>query len=98
MQVAAVRFELHIPESRSLKAKRSVVRPIVEGLRRRMSVSVSEVDHHDTWQRAAIGVAVVAPDAAHLEQLLRAIHDYVDRHEPEVVVLEVSVAYLEEPG
>ncbi len=98
MRAAALRIELHIPTSRSLKAKRSVVRPIVEGLRRRMSVSVAEVDHHDTWQRAAIGVALVAPDQPHLEQLIQAVRDYVDSHEPEAVVIEMSVAYLEEPG
>ncbi len=98
MRAAALRIELHIPASRSLKAKRSVVRPIVEGLRRRMSVSVAEVDHHDTWQRAAIGVALVAPDQPYLEQLIQAVRDYVDSHEPEAVVIEMSVAYLEEPG
>ncbi len=60
VHAAAVRFDLHIPQSRSLKVKRAAIRPIVDGLRHRFHVSVAEVDHHDQWQRAAIAVAVVA--------------------------------------
>ena len=59
VHAAAVCFDLHVPESRSLKAKRAAIRPIVDGLRHRFQVSVAEVDHQDQWQRAAIGVAVV---------------------------------------
>ena len=59
MHAAAVSFDLHVPASRSLKAKRAAIRPIVDGLRHRFKVSVAEVDHQDQWQRATIGVAVV---------------------------------------
>ena len=44
MHAAVVRYDLHVNESRSLKAKRAVVKPIVEGLRHRFSVSVAEVE------------------------------------------------------
>ncbi len=66
MHAAAVCFELRVPESRSLKAKRAAVRPIVDGLRHRFHVSVAEVDHQDAWQRAAIAVAVVAESSRQL--------------------------------
>ena len=59
MHAAAACFDLHVPESRSLKTKRAAIRPIVDGLRHRFRVSVAEVDHQDQWQRAAIGVALV---------------------------------------
>ena len=60
-------FDLHVPESRSLKTKRAAIRPIVDGLRHRFHVSVAEVDHLDQWQRAAIGVAVVSGSVAQVE-------------------------------
>ena len=47
MHAAAARFDLHVPDSRSLKAKRAAIRPIVDGLRHRFGVSVAEVDHLD---------------------------------------------------
>jgi uncharacterized protein YlxP (DUF503 family) len=56
-------FDVLLPgDSRSLKAKRSYVRPIVAALRR-FEVAVAEVGALDLVGRAEIGVAVVAPDA-----------------------------------
>ncbi len=94
MRAAAMRIEVHIPASGSLKDKRKVVRPFVEGLRRVASVSVSEVDHQDTWQRAAFGVAIAAPDTAALERLIDVVRRYVDA-QLEVDVVDVRVSYLE---
>ncbi|GAA1898775.1 DUF503 domain-containing protein [Asanoa iriomotensis] len=63
-------FDVLLPgDSRSLKAKRSYVRPIVAALRR-FEVSVAEVGSLDLVGRAEIGVAVIAPDAAHVGEVL----------------------------
>jgi uncharacterized protein len=91
---AAVRFDLHVPASRSLKAKRAAVRPIVDTLRHRFHVSVAEVDHQDTWQRAAIAVAVVAASNRHLTEVLDTLERFV-RSSTEVEVLDTETAYLD---
>ena len=63
-------FDLLLPgDSRSLKAKRSYVRPIVAALRR-FEVSAAEVGALDLHGRAEIGVAVVAAEAAHVREVL----------------------------
>jgi len=90
-----VRFDLHVPESRSLKSKRAAIRPIVDGLRHRFKVSVAEVDHLDQWQRAAIGVALVAPTAGRLEEVLDVVERFVDAA-PDVEVVEADVRWLED--
>ena len=77
MHAAAARFELHLPECRSLKAKRAVLRPVVDGLRHRFRISVAEVDHHDRWQRAAIAIAVVAESEHRLGEVLAAAERFV---------------------
>jgi uncharacterized protein YlxP (DUF503 family) len=94
MHAAAVCFELRVPESRSLKTKRSAVRPIVDGLRHRFHVSVAEVDHQDTWQRAAIGVAVVAESSRHLETVLDSVERFVAAA-PDVELLDHDTTYLD---
>jgi uncharacterized protein len=73
---AVCRFDLRIPGVRSLKEKRHVVKALTGSLRARFNVSVAEVDHHELWQRAAIGVSAVAPDGY---QLRRIVHE-VERH------------------
>jgi uncharacterized protein len=92
---AALRVELYLRECRSLKAKRSVVRPIVEGVRRRYRLSAAEVDHQDTWQRAAIGIAAVAGSHAHLTEVLHEVERFVWSF-PEVEVLGVERRWIEE--
>lgn len=77
MHLAVVLVELHIPESRSLKAKRAVVKPIVEGLRHRFHLSVAEVGYQDKWQRALIGFAVVSETHAHASDVLAAAERWV---------------------
>lgn len=97
MKVAAIRAELHIGSAQSLKEKRSVLRPIVEGLRRKLSVSVAEVAHQDTWQRVDVGVAIVAPDSAHLETLINKVRNHFDS-QLQCDLVGFTITYLEEAG
>ena len=80
MHAAAVCFDLHVPESRSLKAKRSVVRPIVDVLRHKYRLSVAEVDHHDVWQRATLALACVSGDSRHANEVISKAMDYIEDH------------------
>lgn len=96
MHAAAMRIEVHIPHSLSLKDKRKVVRPFVEGLRRLASLSVAEIGMADTWQRGVFGVAMVASDATELDRLIGRVRRYVDE-QLELAVTDVKITYLEAP-
>ncbi len=89
-----MRFDLHVPQSRSLKTKRAAIRPIVDGLRHRFRVSVAEVDHHDQWQRTAIGVAVVGGSDTQLRDVLASVERFV-ADAPDIELLDVETAWLE---
>ena len=73
----------------SLKEKRAVIKPIIEGTRRRYQAAVAEVDHQDRWQRAALGIAVVSASAHHAEEVMAAIERFVWSF-PEVEVVSVE--------
>lgn len=94
VHAAAVTLDLHIPASRSLKAKRAVVRPIVEGIRNRFHLSVAEVGFHDQWQRARLGVAVVAESDGRLREVLATVERFVVSR-PDVELLDVETAWLD---
>lgn len=79
MVVGIVRIELHIPASRSLKDKRQVVRGLKDRIRERVRAAVAEVDHQDLWQRAALGVAVVAADGGQARELLQGVRGLVEQ-------------------
>lgn len=62
--------ELWIPESQSLKDKRQVLHSLKDRLRGKFNLSVAEVDGQDLWQKAVLGMACVANDGSHVEQVL----------------------------
>lgn len=78
MFVGIVRIELHLPGSTSLKEKRSVVQGLKERIRQRVHAAVAEVDHHDLWQRAALGVSVVSGERRQVDALLQSVRQLVD--------------------
>jgi len=86
VHAAVVVYDLHVPLSASLKDRRAAITPIIEGARRRFSVSVAEVFGQDTWQRAGIAVAAVASSAGQLELVLGSVDRFVWSF-PEVDVL-----------
>ncbi len=96
MHVAAVRIDLRIPNVRSLKGKRRILKAVTAQLARSEAIAVAEVDHHDLWQRAALGVALVAPQAGRLDRMLHGIERDLRRRD-DVELLAVAVTYLEEP-
>ena len=55
----AVRLELELPFSSSLKDKRQTLRSLKDRLRRK-NVSVVESDNQDSWQRATMEIALAA--------------------------------------
>ncbi|HEX5202326.1 MAG TPA: DUF503 domain-containing protein [Actinoplanes sp.] len=82
-------FDLLLPsDSRSLKQKRSYVRPIIAMLRK-FEVSVAEVGFRDLHGRAQIGVAVVAPDPAQARTVIDTCENQVAGR-PEIELLSVK--------
>jgi uncharacterized protein YlxP (DUF503 family) len=55
----AVRLELELPFSSSLKDKRQTLRSLKDRLRRK-NVSVVESENQDHWQRATVEIALAA--------------------------------------
>ena len=78
MFAGIVRIELHLPGSRSLKDKRSIVRGLKDRIRERVHAAVAEVDHQDLWQRAALGVAVVYGESHQVTEMLDSVRRLVE--------------------
>lgn len=78
MLVAVAVYEIHIPQARSLKDKRAVIRSLRDRIRSKWEVSAAEVGHQDLHQRARLGVAAIASTGANLEPILEKIADTID--------------------
>ncbi len=87
-------MDLRVRESRSLKAKRSVVRSLVDGARSRYGVAAAETDHQDQWQRAEVAFAAVSGSQQHVAEVLDAVDRFVWSH-PEVEVVSAERSWIE---
>jgi uncharacterized protein YlxP (DUF503 family) len=92
MFTGTLALDLLLGDVHSLKEKRSVVRPIVAELRRKLEVSAAEAGYLDLHRRALVGVAVVAADRAHCVEVLDAAERLVTGH-PEVEVVSVRTTF-----
>ena len=70
MVVAVYTIDLIIPESHSLKDKRRVLMQLRDKITRKFNVSMAELDHHDLWQKATLGIACLANEQRYVNQIL----------------------------
>ncbi|HET7598843.1 MAG TPA: DUF503 domain-containing protein [Gemmatimonadales bacterium] len=92
MVVAVRTWELHLEGCRSLKDKRSVLRPLTSSLRRAFNVSVAETGHQDLWQRAEIACAAVGTARAVVEETLRSADRMVEEADG-VRIVDTATVY-----
>jgi uncharacterized protein len=85
--VGTLVVDLRLGDVRSLKEKRSIVRPIVAELRRRFSVAAGETGHAELYRRTEIGVAAIASTHQHVVEVLENCERIVAGR-PEVEILE----------
>ena len=88
MWIGWLEFDVLLGDVRSLKEKRSLIRPVVAELQRKFSVSAAETGSQELYRRAGIGVAVVSGDRGHAVEVLDAAERLVAAH-PEFELLSV---------
>ena len=87
MYVGALTLDVMLGDVRSLKQKRSVVRPLIAEVHRRFpGIAVGETGHLELHRRAEIGIAVVSSTAGNARQVLEACERFVARR-PEIELL-----------
>lgn len=72
-----LRVVLAIPEARSLKDKRSVVRRVLDRTRSKFNVAAAEVGMMDAHRRAELGFVLVSNDKRHMQSMLDTVSSFV---------------------
>src|SRR5207253_6834439 len=90
--VGHLHVALRLPACHSLKEKRAVIKPILDGARRRFQVAAAEVGFQEKWQRTELGFAAVSGRSGHVKEVLDAVERFVWTF-PEVEVTESSTGW-----
>ena len=93
MHVTSLTVELRLRSAHSLKDKRSVLRPIIDGARRRFAVAAAEVGGQDARHQSTIGFAAVSSSASHVARVMDSVERFVWSF-PEVDVLSSRRSWM----
>jgi uncharacterized protein len=88
MHIAVLTVELHIPGIRSLKEKRSRLKPLLAGLHRKFNISAAEIGANDQHEFAVIGCVVVSNDQRHAQQVLAHIPAWIEDRRPDMQIVD----------
>jgi hypothetical protein len=91
VNIGICRLKIHIPESRSLKDKRSTVKSLISRLQKQFNISIAEVDDHDLWQIATIGIACVSNHSHRVEEVIDSAIALINRDYPTVEIIEKEI-------
>lgn len=94
MNVGVCKINLRLPENLSLKGKRQVLKSITARVRNKFNVSVAEIDSHDLWQLATIGICCVSNDSRYTNEVLSKVVNFVINSRFEVEILDYEIEIL----
>ena len=94
MALGVLTLQIDIPGCKSLKDKRSRLKPLLARLRREFNISVAEIDHQDAWQSAVIACALISNSAGYTQRVLQKIVEWVENYWPDVTVIDDQIEII----
>lgn len=91
MVIGLLQARINIPEARSLKDKRRVVRSLKDRILNRMNVSVAEVGSQDLWQVAELAFVTVAAEQGQVQERLSDLSALIES-DPRYVLLDLHTS------
>ena len=88
MGLGLLTLQIEIPGCKSLKDKRSRLKPLLIRLHREFNISVAEIDHNDAWQSAVIACAMVSNSSKHSQRALQSVVEWIESHWPDVTIID----------
>jgi len=93
-ELGVLTIQLNLPGCRSLKEKRSQLKPLLARLHREFNISVAEMGLHDKWSHAIISCAMLGNDSSHLQRALETVRKWIETNCPNVLVVDNRIEIL----
>jgi len=94
MNVGVCKVRLRLAENLSLKGKRRVLKSITTRVGSKFNVSVAEVDDHNLWQLATLGICCVSNNKRHTNEVLSKVVDFIVNGRFEIEILDYEIEIL----
>lgn len=94
MQIGLLTLHILLPGCRSLKEKRSRLKPLLARLHKEFNVSAAEIDHLDAWKESLVACVLVSNEAAFTQRALQRVAHWLEENWPDVTLLEEKIEVL----
>ncbi len=91
MVIGVCTVQLRLPTARSLKEKRRIIKSLTAQVRNKFNVSIAEVDFHDVWGSAELGISYVSTNGGHAHATLSEVVKLIEDARLDFILLEYSI-------
>ena len=78
MHVTVAKLSLSLEDTHSLKSKRNIIRPVIEKVKSKHNVSISEISRNDDYKISVLGVSCVSNSTQNNIKLINGVLDFID--------------------
>lgn len=94
MSIGILTLQIQIPGCKSLKEKRSRLKPLLTRLHREFNISVAELDLQDRWDESTIGCVLVSNQSQFSQSSLQPIVHWLNKNWPDVILLDDHIEVI----
>ena len=94
MPIGVLTLQIQLPGCRSLKEKRSRLKPLINRLHREFNLSVAEISQQDNWDEATIGCALLSNEHQFIESALHTVIHWLNRNWPDVTIIDDRIEII----
>jgi uncharacterized protein YlxP (DUF503 family) len=94
MVYAVLVLDLKFSDCRSLKEKRSCLKPLLNRLHKEFNISAAEVDKNDLWNETVVACGLISNEKRPAESLLASIPGFLCKFFPAIEILSYSIYFI----
>ncbi len=91
MYVGILTFQVLLYNSRSLKSKRSQIKPLLSYLHKKFNVTAAEIDLLESWDQSLLACAMIGNERRFLESSLMEIYTHMESYFRDIQFLESKI-------
>jgi uncharacterized protein YlxP (DUF503 family) len=94
MAIGILTMQIQLPGCKSLKEKRSRLKPLIARLHHEFNVSVAELNRQDIWDEAIVGCAILGNEIKYTQTSLQTIIHWLNRNWPDIIVVDDHIEII----
>jgi uncharacterized protein len=94
MVYAVLVLDLKLSNCRSLKEKRSNLKPLINRLHKEYNVSVSEVEKNDIWNETVVACGLISNEKRTADSSLASIPGFLSKYFSDIEILTYSIQFI----